>query len=94
LKYHPATLYRELGKFGLVSNRADALAGEGATATRNRASLIIYRAARGRLGHLSYTSITRGKRLVALVGRKEASAIAVRNVSSGSWWSKLREWLH
>ena len=28
LKCHPATLYRELGKFGPVSNRADALAGE------------------------------------------------------------------
>jgi exodeoxyribonuclease V alpha subunit len=49
---------------------------------------------RGRLGHLSYTSITRGKRLVALVGPKEAGAIAVRNASSRSWWSKLREWLH
>ena len=28
LKCHPATLYRELGKFGPASNRADALAGE------------------------------------------------------------------
>ena len=28
LKCHPATLYRELGKFGPASNRADALAGK------------------------------------------------------------------
>ena len=28
LKCHPATLYRELGKFGPASNRANALAGE------------------------------------------------------------------
>ena len=33
LKRHPATLYRELGKFGPASNRANALPSESATAT-------------------------------------------------------------
>src|SRR3954467_7252898 len=35
LKCPPATLYRELGKFGPASTRANALAGEWTTATRN-----------------------------------------------------------
>ena len=43
--------------------------------------------------NLLYTGVTRGKRLVVLVGQKKAVAIAVRNVS-GRWrWSKLSEWL-
>ena len=33
--------------------------------------------------NLNYTGITRGKRLVVLVGQKKAVAIAVRNVSGG-----------
>ena len=43
--------------------------------------------------NLLYTGVTRGKRLVVLVGQKKAVAIAVRN-ASGRWrWSKLDEWL-
>jgi hypothetical protein len=42
--------------------------------------------------NLTYTSITRGKRLVVLVGQKKAVAIAVKNVSGRTRWSKLDEW--
>jgi exodeoxyribonuclease V alpha subunit len=42
--------------------------------------------------NLLYTGITRGKRLVVLVGQKKAIAIAVRNVSGRRRWSKLDEW--
>jgi exodeoxyribonuclease V alpha subunit len=43
--------------------------------------------------NLLYTGVTRGKRLVVLVGQTKAVAIAVRNVS-GRWrWSNLQEWL-
>ena len=41
--------------------------------------------------HLLYTGITRGKRLVVLVGQKKAIAIAVPNVSAPRRWSKLDE---
>jgi RNA polymerase sigma-70 factor (ECF subfamily) len=43
--------------------------------------------------HLLYTGVTRGKRLVVLVGQKKAVAIAVRNISGRRRWSKLGEWL-
>ena len=43
--------------------------------------------------NLLYTGITRGKRLVVLVGQKKAVAIAVRNDSGRRRWSKLEEWL-
>ena len=43
--------------------------------------------------NLFYTGITRGKRLVVLVGQKKAIAIAVRNFSGRRRWSKLDEWL-
>src|SRR5207253_8498843 len=43
--------------------------------------------------NLLYTAVTRGKRLVVLVGQKKAVAIAVRNVSGRRRWSKLSEWL-
>jgi exodeoxyribonuclease V alpha subunit len=43
--------------------------------------------------NLLYTGVTRGKRLVVLVGQKKAVAMAVRNVSGRQRWSKLREWL-
>ena len=43
--------------------------------------------------NLLYTGLTRGKRLVVIVGQKKAAAIAVRNVSGRKRWSKLREWL-
>ncbi len=43
--------------------------------------------------NLLYTGVTRGKRLVVLVGQKQAIAIAVRNVSGRRRWSKLGEQL-
>jgi exodeoxyribonuclease V alpha subunit len=41
--------------------------------------------------NLLYTGVTRGKRLVVLLGQKKAVAIAVRNVSGRRRWSKLQE---
>ena len=43
--------------------------------------------------NLIYTAITRGKRLVILVGQPRALAMAVKNVSGHRRWSKLDEWL-
>ena len=43
--------------------------------------------------NLLYTGVTRGRKLVVLVGQKKAVAIAVRNVSGRRRWSKLKEWL-
>jgi exodeoxyribonuclease V alpha subunit len=43
--------------------------------------------------NLLYTGITRGKKLLVLIGQKKAIAIAVRNVSGRRRWSKLAEWL-
>jgi exodeoxyribonuclease V alpha subunit len=43
--------------------------------------------------NLLYTGVTRGRRLLVLVGQKKAVAIAVRNASGRRRWSKLREWL-
>src|SRR6202034_4006104 len=43
--------------------------------------------------NLLYTGVTRGKRLLVLVGQKKAVAIAVHNISGRRRWSKLREWL-
>jgi hypothetical protein len=43
---------------------------------------------------LLYTGVTRGKRLVILLGQKKAVAIAIKNVSGRRRWSKLREWLN
>jgi exodeoxyribonuclease V alpha subunit len=43
--------------------------------------------------NLLYTGVTRGKRLVVLVGQRKAVAIAVHSVSGRRRWSKLREWL-
>jgi exodeoxyribonuclease V alpha subunit len=43
--------------------------------------------------NLLYTGITRGKRLVVIVGQRKALAIAVKNVSARRRWSKLGEWL-
>jgi exodeoxyribonuclease V alpha subunit len=42
--------------------------------------------------NLVYTGVTRGKRLVVLVGQKRALAIAVRGQQTRRW-SKLKEWL-
>jgi len=43
--------------------------------------------------NLLYTGVTRGKRLVVLVGQRRALAIAIKNGSGRRRWSKLREWL-
>jgi exodeoxyribonuclease V alpha subunit len=43
--------------------------------------------------NLVYTGITRGKRLVVLVGQKRALAMAVKGRQTRRRWSKLREWL-
>ena len=42
---------------------------------------------------LVYTGVTRGKRLVVVVGQKRALAMAVRGGDAGRRWSKLRELL-
>jgi exodeoxyribonuclease V alpha subunit len=43
--------------------------------------------------NLLYTGITRGKRLVVLVGQRRALAIAVKAAGGRRRWSKLRDWL-
>jgi exodeoxyribonuclease V alpha subunit len=43
--------------------------------------------------NLVYTGVTRGKRLVVLVGQRKTLAIAVKGKQTRRRWSKLREWL-
>jgi exodeoxyribonuclease V alpha subunit len=43
--------------------------------------------------NLLYTGVTRGKRLVVIVGQRRAVAIAVKNHGSMRRWTKLGEWL-
>src|SRR5260370_11968200 len=43
--------------------------------------------------NLVYTGITRGKRLVVLVGQRKALTIAVRDSRAERRWSKLNQWL-
>jgi exodeoxyribonuclease V alpha subunit len=43
--------------------------------------------------NLLYTGVTRGKRLVVLIGQKKAIAIAVRGGQTKRRWTKLQEWL-
>jgi exodeoxyribonuclease V alpha subunit len=43
--------------------------------------------------NLIYTGVTRGKRLVMLVGQQKALASAVKGARARRRWSKLREWL-
>ena len=43
--------------------------------------------------NLLYTGITRGRRMVVLVGQKKAVGMAVKGRVEGRRWSKLREWL-
>ncbi|MFC0385870.1 SF1B family DNA helicase RecD2 [Muricoccus vinaceus] len=43
--------------------------------------------------NLLYTGVTRGKRLVVLVGQRRALGIAVKNRNTRRRWSKLREWM-
>ena len=42
---------------------------------------------------LVYTGVTRGKRLVVIVGQKRALAMAVRSGEAGRRWSRLKAWL-
>ena len=42
---------------------------------------------------LVYTGVTRGRRLVVVVGQRRALAMAVRGGEAGRRWSKLKEWL-
>jgi exodeoxyribonuclease V alpha subunit len=43
--------------------------------------------------NLVYTGVTRGKKLVVLVGQRKALAIAVKGARERRRWSKLRDWL-
>ena len=43
--------------------------------------------------NLVYTGVTRGKRLVVIIGQRKALAIAVRGGQMKPRWTKLREWL-
>jgi exodeoxyribonuclease V alpha subunit len=43
--------------------------------------------------NLLYTAVTRGRRLVVLVGQRKALGIAVRGTQERRRWSKLRDWL-
>src|SRR6201997_2261053 len=43
--------------------------------------------------NLVYTGVTRGKRLVVLIGQRKVLAIAVKGDRKRRRWSKLREWL-
>ena len=43
--------------------------------------------------NLLYTGVTRGKRLVVLVGQRQALGIAVRGRQTQRRWSRLRAWL-
>src|SRR5215213_10156202 len=43
--------------------------------------------------NLLYTGVTRGKRLVVLVGQRKAIGIAVRGSQAKRRWTKSREWL-
>jgi exodeoxyribonuclease V alpha subunit len=43
--------------------------------------------------NLVYIGVTRGKRLVVLVGQRKALTIAVKGARTRKRWSKLREWL-
>ncbi|MDI3305881.1 MAG: ATP-dependent RecD-like DNA helicase [Acetobacteraceae bacterium] len=43
--------------------------------------------------NLVYTGVTRGKRLVVLVGSRRALSIAVQGQQTRRRWSKLKEWL-
>jgi exodeoxyribonuclease V alpha subunit len=43
--------------------------------------------------NLVYTAVTRGKRLVVMVGQRRAMAIAARSGGGRKRWTKLREWL-
>jgi exodeoxyribonuclease V alpha subunit len=44
--------------------------------------------------NLVYTAVTRGKRLVVIVGQRRAMAIAVKSGAGRRRWTKLGEWLN
>jgi exodeoxyribonuclease V alpha subunit len=43
--------------------------------------------------NLLYTAVTRGRRLVGIVGQKKAMAVVVKGTRTRRRWSKLKEWL-
>ena len=43
--------------------------------------------------NLLYTGVTRGKRLVVLIGQRRALELAVHNAGTRRRWTRLREWL-
>lgn len=43
--------------------------------------------------NLIYTAITRGKKLVVIIGQKKALAMAVKDTKSSNRYSKLKDWL-
>ena len=43
--------------------------------------------------NLVYTAVTRGRKLVVIMGQPKALAIAVRGARARRRWSKLGEWL-
>ena len=43
--------------------------------------------------NLIYTAITRGKKLVVIIGQKKALAMAVKDAKSSNRYSKLKDWL-
>ena len=43
--------------------------------------------------NLIYTAITRGKKLVIVIGEKKAFAMAVKDSKSSNRHSKLKDWL-
>src|SRR5437762_2327723 len=47
----------------------------------------------GPSAYLLYTGVTRGKRLVVLLGQRKALAIGVNGAQTKRRWSKLCEWL-
>ena len=43
--------------------------------------------------NLVYTAVTRGKKLVVVVGQPKALALAVKGSQTRRRWSKLKDWL-
>jgi exodeoxyribonuclease V alpha subunit len=43
--------------------------------------------------NLIYTAITRGKKLVVIIGEKKAFAMAVKDGKSSNRYSELKDWL-
>ena len=40
-----------------------------------------------------YTAVTRGKKLVIVIGQKKALAMAIKDTKSSNRYSKLKDWL-